>query len=305
MSDRVTIYEMGPRDGLQNESRPIPTPKKIALVDLLSGCGFSHIEVASFVSPKWVPQMADGAAGAGRDRAGAGRDLWRAGAEPQGLRGGAGGAGLGGGDLRLGLGELQPAQHQLLDRREPRPIRAGGRGGGARRGAAAGICLLRDGLPVRGRNCAAKRRTRDRPAFRPRLPRGQPRRHDRPRHARFGGADAGARCWKRLRRSGWRGISTTRAGGRSTTSTWRWSSGCGSSTPPAAGSAAAPSRRARKEMSRPNGWLRGSGNVGFATGLDLGRLAEAAAFARGLRARGGDPVGENPPSRASRRGAAK
>ena len=62
MSDRVTIYEVSPRDGLQNESRPIPTPRKIALVDLLTGCGFSHIEVASFVSPKWVPQMADGAA---------------------------------------------------------------------------------------------------------------------------------------------------------------------------------------------------------------------------------------------------
>lgn len=61
MSDRVTIYEVSPRDGLQNEKRPIPTPRKIALVDMLSGCGFSHVEVASFVSPKWVPQMADGA----------------------------------------------------------------------------------------------------------------------------------------------------------------------------------------------------------------------------------------------------
>jgi hydroxymethylglutaryl-CoA lyase len=62
MNDRVTIYEVSPRDGLQNEPRPIPTPRKIELVDLLTGCGFSHIEVASFVSPKWVPQMADGAA---------------------------------------------------------------------------------------------------------------------------------------------------------------------------------------------------------------------------------------------------
>jgi hydroxymethylglutaryl-CoA lyase len=61
MSDRVTIYEVSQRDGLQNETRPIPTPRKIALVDMLTGCGFTHIEVASFVSPKWVPQMADGA----------------------------------------------------------------------------------------------------------------------------------------------------------------------------------------------------------------------------------------------------
>ena len=62
MSNRVTIYEVSPRDGLQNEARPIPTAEKVRLVDLLTGCGFSHIEVASFVSPKWVPQMADGAA---------------------------------------------------------------------------------------------------------------------------------------------------------------------------------------------------------------------------------------------------
>jgi hydroxymethylglutaryl-CoA lyase len=61
MSNRVTIYEVSPRDGLQNEARPIPTADKVALVDLLTTCGFEYIEVASFVSPKWVPQMADGA----------------------------------------------------------------------------------------------------------------------------------------------------------------------------------------------------------------------------------------------------
>ena len=61
MADRVEIFEVGPRDGLQNEARPIPTAEKIALVDCLSGAGFRRIEVASFVSPKWVPQMADSA----------------------------------------------------------------------------------------------------------------------------------------------------------------------------------------------------------------------------------------------------
>ena len=61
MSERVEIFEVGPRDGLQNEARQIPTAEKIALVDCLSGAGFSRIEVASFVSPKWVPQMADSA----------------------------------------------------------------------------------------------------------------------------------------------------------------------------------------------------------------------------------------------------
>lgn len=61
MDDYVEIVEMGPRDGLQNEKRIIPTADKIALVDLLSRAGFRRIEAASFVSPKWVPQMADGA----------------------------------------------------------------------------------------------------------------------------------------------------------------------------------------------------------------------------------------------------
>ncbi len=59
MTDPVEIFEMGPRDGLQNEKRLIPAAEKIALVDLLSQAGFRRIEVTSFVSPKWVPQMAD------------------------------------------------------------------------------------------------------------------------------------------------------------------------------------------------------------------------------------------------------
>jgi hydroxymethylglutaryl-CoA lyase len=61
MPDRVSLYEVGPRDGLQNEATPIDTAAKIRLVDLLSACGFSHIEVTSFVSPKRVPQLADAA----------------------------------------------------------------------------------------------------------------------------------------------------------------------------------------------------------------------------------------------------
>lgn len=52
------IFEVGPRDGLQNEAREIPVAEKVALVDRLTGAGFRRIECASFVSPKWVPQMA-------------------------------------------------------------------------------------------------------------------------------------------------------------------------------------------------------------------------------------------------------
>ena len=59
MSEFVTLYEMAPRDGLQNEKTQISTADKIKLVDSLSDCGFKKIEVTSFVSPKWVPQLAD------------------------------------------------------------------------------------------------------------------------------------------------------------------------------------------------------------------------------------------------------
>lgn len=58
---RVRIVEVGPRDGLQNESAPIPTAGKIAFVDALAAAGHQAIEVSAFVSPKWVPQMADAA----------------------------------------------------------------------------------------------------------------------------------------------------------------------------------------------------------------------------------------------------
>lgn len=60
-ADFVRIVEVGPRDGLQNEKQPIATAHKIELIDRLSDCGFRSIEATSFVSPKWVPQLADAA----------------------------------------------------------------------------------------------------------------------------------------------------------------------------------------------------------------------------------------------------
>jgi hydroxymethylglutaryl-CoA lyase len=62
LPSRVRIVEVGPRDGLQNESALVPTPDKIAFVNRLSAAGHAMIEVSAFVSPKWVPQMADAAA---------------------------------------------------------------------------------------------------------------------------------------------------------------------------------------------------------------------------------------------------
>jgi hydroxymethylglutaryl-CoA lyase len=61
LPSKVKIVEVGPRDGLQNEKDPVPAEIKIGLVDRLQDAGLKEIEVTSFVSPKWVPQMADNA----------------------------------------------------------------------------------------------------------------------------------------------------------------------------------------------------------------------------------------------------
>ena len=61
MTEHIKIVEVGPRDGLQNEKQFVDTAIKIELVDRLAAAGFPNVEAASFVSPKWVPQMADGA----------------------------------------------------------------------------------------------------------------------------------------------------------------------------------------------------------------------------------------------------
>ncbi|HTD28341.1 MAG TPA: hydroxymethylglutaryl-CoA lyase, partial [Xanthomonadaceae bacterium] len=61
MNDHVRIVEVGARDGLQNEKTIIPAAAKIDLIDRLSGTGLQTIEATSFVSPKWVPQLADAA----------------------------------------------------------------------------------------------------------------------------------------------------------------------------------------------------------------------------------------------------
>ena len=58
---RVKLVDVGPRDGLQNEKQPVPAAVKIELVHRLQAAGLTEIEVTSFVSPKWVPQMADNA----------------------------------------------------------------------------------------------------------------------------------------------------------------------------------------------------------------------------------------------------
>src|ERR671921_2848830 len=56
---QVTVYEVGPRDGLQNEQRTVPLETKVELVERLVAAGLPVVEVTSFVSPRWVPQLAD------------------------------------------------------------------------------------------------------------------------------------------------------------------------------------------------------------------------------------------------------
>lgn len=62
LPQHVRLVEVGPRDGLQNEVTLLPTAQRVDLVDRLAAAGVQHIEVGSFVSPRWVPQMADSAA---------------------------------------------------------------------------------------------------------------------------------------------------------------------------------------------------------------------------------------------------
>ena len=59
MPGKVRIVEVGPRDGLQNEARYVALQDKIKLIEILRSSGLQSIEVGSFVSPKWVPQMRD------------------------------------------------------------------------------------------------------------------------------------------------------------------------------------------------------------------------------------------------------
>jgi hydroxymethylglutaryl-CoA lyase len=61
LPQRVEVYEVGPRDGLQNEARQVPTADKLKFIDALVASGIRAIEITSFVSPQWIPQLADAA----------------------------------------------------------------------------------------------------------------------------------------------------------------------------------------------------------------------------------------------------
>src|SRR5947207_9303038 len=59
LPDKVSVYEVSPRDGLQNERATVPLRGKVRLIDALVAAGLQRIEITSFVSPKWIPKLAD------------------------------------------------------------------------------------------------------------------------------------------------------------------------------------------------------------------------------------------------------
>ncbi len=130
---KVRLVEVGPRDGLQNEAKPVPVDAKVALIDALSAAGHSAIEAGSFVSPKWVPQMANTDQVMARIRRKPGRHRGQ-------VRGDC--------HLHCGLGGVLPQEHQLLDRRELRALRAGDGGGAEARHEGPRLRLDRDRLPL-------------------------------------------------------------------------------------------------------------------------------------------------------------
>ena len=196
---RVTLVEVGPRDGLQNEKQPVATAHKIELVHRLQAAGLREIEVTSFVSPKWVPQMADNAQVMAGIRATSGVRYsvltpnlkgFEAALPSQARR-----------DRRVRRGQrgLQPAQHQLLDRREHRALRAGGGRSARGRHQGARRSVLRARLPLRGRGvgrrggaCGAADEGHRRAARRHR-------RHHRRGHAAQGAGGDGARARSTIR----------------------------------------------------------------------------------------------------------
>ena len=214
---RVTVVEVGPRDGLQNEAVHVSTADKIAFVDLLSAAGLPVIEVSAFVSPKWVPQMADAA------------EVFAGITRRPGTRYTALVPNLAGLDRALAAGVTEVAvfaaasetfsrkninrsiDESLADLQAGLRTRARGRSARAR--------LPLDGvrLPVRGRRLARSRRGRRAAAARPGRLRGVASATRSGSRIRARSAASWTPCWPRCRSTRSRCTSTTRAARRSPT----------------------------------------------------------------------------------------
>ena len=145
---RVRLVEVGPRDGLQNEAKPVSVEAKVALIDALSAAGHSAVEAGSFVSPKWVPQMANTDEVMARIKRKPGVSYPVLVPNKQGMNGAVEAQMRGDRDLHRGLGGVLPQEHQLLDRRELRALRAGDGSRAEARHEGAWLRLDRDRLSV-------------------------------------------------------------------------------------------------------------------------------------------------------------
>ena len=118
----------GRATGCRTSRGEVPTAVKVELIERLADAGLPAVEATAFVSPKWMPQMADHTEVLRAHPAQAGRLLSGADAEPEGLRGGARRRRDRGGDLRRGVGSVLEEEHQLLDRRIAGALQARCRG---------------------------------------------------------------------------------------------------------------------------------------------------------------------------------
>ncbi len=140
---RVRIVEMGPRDGLQNEPKSVPTAVKVELIERLADAGLPAVEATAFVSPKWVPQMADHAEVLRAIRRKPGVSYPVLVPNMQGFEAAAAAGARRDRGVRRGLRDLQPQEHQRLDRREHGTLRARRRGGTREGHQGARLRLLR------------------------------------------------------------------------------------------------------------------------------------------------------------------
>ena len=278
---RVRIVEVGPRDGLQNEAAVVPTEVKIGLIDRLSAAGLPAIEAGSFVSPKWVPQMADSAAVlAGITR--------RPGvAYPvlvPNMKGFAAARAAGAQEIAVFAAASESFSRRntncSIDESLARfePVAEAARGAGI---ALRGYVSCVAGCPYEGAVEPAAVARVAAPAARARLRRGLARRHHWGWHrhpcARHGRAGSPRRC----RWGAWRSISTTPTARRSPTCWPAWRSAWRQWIPRSADSAAAPMPGGRDRQTwRARTWSTCSTASGSETGVDLERLIEAGAYNR-------------------------
>ena len=190
---QVRIVEVGPRDGLQNEKEVVTTATKLELIERLAKTGLRDIEAASFVSPKWVPQMADHAEiMAGLPPADSYPDVNYPVLTPnmKGFEAAVAAGAKGSGGVRGRFRRVFAKEHQLFDRRIDRALRAGLRGGKAAGHSRARLHFLRHRLSLRRPDRAGKSRAGGAtPAGTGQL-RSLAGRHHRHRHAGFGLAHA-------------------------------------------------------------------------------------------------------------------